>query len=263
MKSRKITRQPAAKRWYDDACGTALAMELVGERWSLLIVRELMFGPRRFGELRASLPGISANVLTQRLAGLEQAGILLRRKLPPPAGVQLYELTAWGYESEKAIQELGRWAVRSPSHDPALPLSAASLMLSARTMYAGGMAATVGFRLGAETFMATLTRRRIAIRRADPSDADVTFEAHQQAIAAVIYGGRPLAEAEADGSIQIVGNRAVAKDYITRFPLPAQVGAEPVQRASTKAGVAAPGVRREPRSSFPPPGGAPGGGGAR
>ena len=228
MKLNKVTNKPATQRWYDDACGTAVAMELVGERWSLLIVRELMFGPRRFGELRASLNGVSANVLTQRLAGLEKARILLRRKLPPPASAQIYELTPWGYESEKAIQELGRWAVRSPLHDPTLPLSAASLMLSARTMYAGGMTAKVGFRLGVETFVATLTRHRIGIRRADPTDVDVTFDAHQQAIAAVIYGGRPLAEAEADGSIRLIGNHAVAENYITRFPLPAKLTASGV-----------------------------------
>ena len=228
MKSRKITlgEIPSAKRWYDDACGLALAMELVGERWSVLIVRELMFGPRRFGELRASLNGISANVLTQRLDGLEGAGLLLRRKLPPPASVQVYELTQWGYESEKAIQELGRWAVRSPEHDPTLPLSAASLMMSARTMYAGGMGATVGFRMGFEIFVATLTPHAISIRRADPVEADVTFEADQHEIAAVIYGGRSLAEAEADGSIRLIGDRKIAEDYITRFPLPAKLGVE-------------------------------------
>ncbi len=209
-----------AKRWYDDACGTAMAMELVGERWSLLIVRELMFGPRRFGELKASLNGISANLLTQRLDGLRRAGVLGRRLLPPPANVQVYELTPWGYESEKAIQELGRWAVRSPQHDPTLPLSAASLMMSARTMYAGGMRGTVGFRLKRETFVATLTPDAIAIRRGDPAEAEVIFEADPRAIAAVIYGGRPLADALADGSVRLTGDRSVAQDYVTRFPLP-------------------------------------------
>src|ERR1700754_4418005 len=102
MKLEKVTKlsgatekapKRAEKRWYDDACGTALAMELVGERWSLLIVRELMFGPRRFGELRKALTGISANVLTQRLEGMEVVGILTRQKLPPPASVQVYGLT--------------------------------------------------------------------------------------------------------------------------------------------------------------------------
>ena len=217
-----MTDNPSAptKRWYDDACGTALALELVGERWSLLIVRELMFGPRRFGELKTSLRGISANVLTLRLEGLEQAGILGRRRLPPPASVQVYELTSWGYESEKAIQELGRWAVRSPEHDPTLPLSAAALMMSARTMYAGGMRGTVGFRLARECFVAKLTPETITIHRSDTAEGEVVFEADPHAIAAVIYGGRPLADAMADGSVQLSGDHAVAQDYITRFPLP-------------------------------------------
>lgn len=81
------------KRLYDDACGTAHALELIGERWALLVMRELMLGPRRFSELRADLPGISANVLTQRLEGLEEKHLLVRRRLPPPASAQVYELT--------------------------------------------------------------------------------------------------------------------------------------------------------------------------
>src|ERR1700712_1821058 len=119
-----------------------------------------MFGGRRFGELKSTLPGISANILTQRLEWMEASGILKRRKLPPPASVQLYELTPWGYESETAIKELGRWAVRSPEHDPSLPLSAASLMMSFRTMLSAerseGLAATIGFRFGAENFLGRL-----------------------------------------------------------------------------------------------------------
>ena len=210
----------ATKRWYDDACGTALAMELVGERWSLLVVRELMFGPRRFGELKGSLSGISANVLTQRLIGLAEAGVVFRRKLPPPASVQVYELTPWGYESETAIQELGRWAVRSPAHDPTLPLSAASLMMSMRTMYAGGMTGTVGFHIGEETFVATLTESAIAIRRDDLGGVNVVFEGHQQAIVAVLYGGRPLADAEHDGSLRLSGDGALAERFLRSFPLP-------------------------------------------
>jgi DNA-binding HxlR family transcriptional regulator len=105
-------------KWYDDACGTAFALELVGERWSLLIVRELMFGGRRFSDLRGGLPGISAKVLTERLEGLERAKIVQRRQLPPPAAAQVYELTPWGYTSENAIKELGRWAATSPRSRP-------------------------------------------------------------------------------------------------------------------------------------------------
>src|SRR5687768_4246220 len=122
------------KRSYDDACGTAHALELIGERWSLLVLRELMLGPRRFSELRGDLPGISANVLTQRLTELEERGLVRRAKLPPPASVQVYEATQWGLEAEPIVQALGRWAARSPRHDPTLPISGVSVLLSFRTM---------------------------------------------------------------------------------------------------------------------------------
>src|SRR5690606_10846452 len=137
MKLEKITKNEIAgsRRRYEDACGAAHALELIGERWALLVMRELMHGPKRFSDLRADLPGISANVLTQRLEGLEQADLVTRRKLPPPAASQVYELTPWGYEAEPILQSLGRWAARSPRHDPTLPLSAVSLMLSLRTMF--------------------------------------------------------------------------------------------------------------------------------
>ena len=226
MKLKKVTQsaKPAKTRWYDDACGTALALELVGERWSLLIVRELMFGGRRFGELKANLPGISANILTQRLDGLEASGILVRRKLPPPASVQIYELTPWGYESETAIKELGRWAVRSPEHDPTLPLSAASLMMSFRTMLsaerAGELKATIGFRLGAESFLGRLEHGVISIRREDPDGADLMIESDPMSLASVVYGGRPIADAEAAGVLELTGDRALAERYVTLFPLP-------------------------------------------
>ena len=231
MKLKKVTQSPdpLRNRWYDDACGTALALDLVGERWSLLIVRELMYGGRRFGELKGSLPGISANILTQRLEGLEASGILAKRKLPPPASVQVYELTPWGYESETAIKELGRWATRSPLHDPTLPLSAASLMMSFRTMLsadrAGELKATIGFRLGAETFLGRLEKGIIAIRREDPDGADVLFASDPMSLASVIYGGRPIADAEAAGALKIAGDRGLAERFVTLFPLPEKTGA--------------------------------------
>ena len=199
-------------------------MDLVGERWSLLIARELMFGGRRFGELKAALPGISANILTQRLEGLEESGIVARRKLPPPASVQVYELTPWGLESERAIQELGRWAVRSHSHDVTLPLSAASIMMSFRTMYAPALAATllgqtIGFTLGSEHFRATLEAGEIAIRRGEQA-ADVHFATDPMTLASVVYGGRPIADAEAAGALTITGDRALAERFVTLFVLP-------------------------------------------
>lgn len=230
MESEKITKTPKGleNRWYDDACGTALALELVGERWSLLIVRELMFGPRRFGELRAGLPGISANVLTQRLTGMEAVGILSKHKLPPPASVQVYELTALGYAAEVAIQELGRWAAQSPLHDATLPFSAASAMLSFRTMIdrsrSGAFGASVGFKLGEERFQAMVDASGIAIRRGDPV-GDVVFDTDPVTLASVVYGGRPLADAESAGALAIAGDRALAEHFVTLFPLPPKISA--------------------------------------
>jgi DNA-binding HxlR family transcriptional regulator len=157
---------------YEDACGAAHAMDLVGERWALLVMRELMVGPKRFGALRAGLPGVSANVLTQRLEGLEAAGVLRRRKLPPPASTQVYELTPWGYESEPIFRALGRWAARSPTHDPSLPFSAASLLLSLSTMFdpgaAQGLDARIGFRLGPETVLVRIAKGELAWARDPP-----------------------------------------------------------------------------------------------
>jgi DNA-binding HxlR family transcriptional regulator len=226
MKLKKVTQEAKSPkmRWYDDACGTALALELVGERWSLLIVRELMFGGRRFSELKASLPGISANILTQRLEGMEESGILVRRKLPPPASVQIYELTPWGYESETAIKELGRWAARSPDHDPTLPISAASIMLSFRTMLsaerAGDLDATIGFRMGPESFIAHIVNGTIPIQRGDPASADLVFTTDPMTLGSVVYGGRPIPDAEAAGAMTVEGDRALAERFTTLFPLP-------------------------------------------
>ncbi|HEX2554404.1 MAG TPA: winged helix-turn-helix transcriptional regulator [Microvirga sp.] len=227
MKSEKITNKtlPAAKRSYDDACGAAHALDLVGERWALLVMRELMLGPKRFSDLRADLPGISANVLTQRLEGLEAAGIVVRKRLPPPASSQVYELTPWGYESEPIFQTLGRWAARSPAHDPSLPLSAVSLFLSFRTMIdperARGLQARVGFRVGDETFVAVLDDGAITVDRGDPVGADVVFAGPARMIAAAVYGGQPL-DALA-GALSVEGDRALAERFVTLFPLPPKV----------------------------------------
>jgi DNA-binding HxlR family transcriptional regulator len=230
VKSQKITvvvPTPSSRRRYEDACGAAHALDLVGERWALLVMRELMLGPKRFSDLRADLPGISANVLTQRLEGLEAAGVLVRRKLPPPASAQVYELTPWGYESEPIFQTLGRWAARSPQHDPTLPLSAVSLFLSFRTMLdperARGLVARVGFRIGAETFLARLARGRIEIERGPLESVDVVFAGAAPAIAAAVYGGQPLAALERAGMLAVDGDRALAERFVTLFPLPPKV----------------------------------------
>ncbi|HEX9931443.1 MAG TPA: winged helix-turn-helix transcriptional regulator [Allosphingosinicella sp.] len=228
MQSEKLT-DSAAKRRYDDACGAAHALDLVGERWALLVMRELMLGPKRFSHLRADLPGISANVLTQRLEGLEAAGIVVKRSLPPPASTQVYELTPWGYEAEPIFQVLGRWAARSPAHDPRLPLSANSLMLSFRTMFdparGGDFEATIGFRLGRESFLVRIAGGRVEAERGPADGADLIFNGPPPSIAAAVYGGVPIEALEADGALTVEGDCALAERFVTLFPLPPKVGA--------------------------------------
>jgi len=214
------------KRSYDDACGAAHGLELLGERWAILIVRELMYGPKRFGELRAGLPGISANTLTQRLEGLEASRIVQRRKLPPPASAQIYELTEWGYEAEPIIQHLGKWATRSPDHDPTLPLSSASMIMSLKTMIDRRRSERVvgrfGFRFGEETFVGRLAHSAMQIWRGEIETVDTTFITDPTTLAAAVYGGVPLAELEASGKLRIEGDRALAERFVTLFPLPAK-----------------------------------------
>ena len=225
MQSEKITnpRRDEEKRRYDDACGTAHALELIGERWALLVLRELMLGARRFSELKADLPGISANVLTQRLGDLEARGLVVKRRLPPPANVQVYEATEWGLEAEPIVQALGRWAARSPQHDPTLPLSAVSIMLSFRTMIsaerAAGFEGRIGFRFGDETYLARVGDGRIEVARDDLSDADANITAEPTALAAVVYGGAPL------DLIVIDGDGKLAKRFLGLFLLPPKAGA--------------------------------------
>jgi DNA-binding HxlR family transcriptional regulator len=229
MKLKKLTDtgRPEARRRYDDACGTAHALDLVGERWALLVIRELLLGPKRFSDLKADLPGISANTLTQRLEGLEAAGLLARRRLPPPASTQVYELTAWGYEVEPIVQSLGRWAARSPGHDPSLPLSATSLILSFRTMFdrarAAGVDARIDLRVGRERFAMKIRDGRMEAARGELEEADLAIVGEPTMIAAAVYGGVPVADLEAAGALEVSGDRDLLARFLALFPLPEKV----------------------------------------
>jgi DNA-binding HxlR family transcriptional regulator len=224
MELEKVTID--AKRRYDDACGAALGMEYVGERWALLLIRELLLGPRRFGEIRAGLPGISANVLTQRLAGLEAAGIVERLRLPPPANAQVYALTRWGYEAEPVVLALANWALRSPTHDPSLPFSAVSLMLALKMLLvperAGDWCAKVAFRLGDDPYVAELASGVLSVTRGVGA-ADATLSGRPSAFLPVVFGAKPLPAAVAEGAIALEGNRAIAERFTTLFRLPPKV----------------------------------------
>jgi DNA-binding HxlR family transcriptional regulator len=104
-----IPAYAAGRRKFDDGCAVAHALDLIGERWALLIVRELLLGPKRFTDLHSGLPGTSPDVLTQRLRELTETGVVRRRHLPPPAASWVYELTDWGAELEAVVQRLAQW----------------------------------------------------------------------------------------------------------------------------------------------------------
>lgn len=219
----KITneRRSEPRRGYDDACGTAHALELIGERWALLVLRELMLGPRRFSDLRGALPGISANVLTQRLTELEGRGLVQRKRLPPPTARDVYEATQWGLEAEEPVQVLGRWAARSPRHDPTLPLSAVSVLLSFRTMInekrSKGFDGRIGFRFGHETYTARVRKGRIKVARAPLEDCDAVITGEPTVLAGVVYGGAPFE------SLTVEGDEALARRFVQLFVLPPKV----------------------------------------
>ena len=119
-------------RSYADGCGIARALDVVGERWALLVVRELLFGPARFADLRRALPGASSNMVADRLRELVGHGVIERRVLPPPAAVSVYQLTERGRELEPVLLALGEWGVAEPRPAGPVSLSAASMLLYLR-----------------------------------------------------------------------------------------------------------------------------------
>ncbi len=211
-------------RTYCDGCAAAHALDIIGERWALLVVRELLLGPKRFTDLRAGLPGVSPNVLAQRLRELERAGVLRRRKLPPPAASKVYELTEWGMELEPVIVRLGRWGARSPSKPRDAALGVDSLVLSFRTMFAPhaaeGLRASYELRLGEDVFVAVVDDGRFEIARGSAEKPDATIETDAATLAALVYEGRDLAEALRAGEVKIEGDEAAVERFVRLFPLP-------------------------------------------
>jgi DNA-binding HxlR family transcriptional regulator len=214
----------ATTRTYDDGCAAAHALDLVGERWALLVVRELLLGPKRFTDLRAGLPNASPNVLAQRLRSLEATGVVRRRKLPPPAASKVYELTEWGRDLEPVIISLGRWGVRSPSRPSDAELGVDSLVLSFRTMFdpqqAEGLRASYELRLGEDSFRAEVAEGRLEIERGFAGAPDATVETDAGTLAALVYDDLELADMLTSGGLRIEGDRELVERFLMLFPLP-------------------------------------------
>jgi DNA-binding HxlR family transcriptional regulator len=204
-------------RSYGDPCGIARALDVVGERWALLLVRELLFGPKRFTDLRAGL-GASPNVLSQRLGELEAGGIVQRRS----AGGALYELTDWGRELHPILVQLGRWGARSP-HRPAGALSVDSLMVALEATFvaekAAALRATYELRLGEDRFHVDVEEGSIAISRGSPRSPDVVLQTDPATLRGLVFGDLELAGAP----IEIRGDARMARAFFRLFARPRNV----------------------------------------
>jgi DNA-binding HxlR family transcriptional regulator/putative sterol carrier protein len=215
----------ATTRTYGDGCATARALDLVGERWGLLVVRELLLGPKRYTDLRRGLPNASPNVLSQRLRELESGGVIRRRQLPPPAGSRVYELTDWGRELDEIVLSLGGWAARSPTPLPDAPIvSMDSVILALRGRFdpraAHGLRASYELRLGEDRFRIEVADDRIRAARGNADQPDATIDTDADTLAAVLWGGRRLADAQRAGELTIEGDKAAAKRFVRLFPVP-------------------------------------------
>jgi DNA-binding HxlR family transcriptional regulator len=211
-------------RTYGDGCAIAHGLDLVGERWALLVVRELLLGPKRYTDLRRGLPNASPNVLSERLRELEEAGIVRRRKLPPPAGSRVYELTGWGRELEEIVISLGRWAARSPSRPSDAPIGVDSIILALRSRFdsgaAHGLRAGYELRLGEDRFRIGVADGEIEVARGGADQADATIDTDPGTLATVLWEGRPLADAQRSGEMTIDGDKAAVERFVRLFPMP-------------------------------------------
>lgn len=213
------------KRSYDQFCALARALDLVGERWTLLLVRELLLGPRRYSDLLDGLPGIGTNLLAKRLQDLEAAGLVLRVTLPPPAS-RAYELTKRGRELEPALVALARFGMSPmepprPGEERRPSWYALALLASFRPDAAADLDEDYAFRVGGQPFHLRLRRGTAEARDGEPAEPAFTLEAGLDEFLAVATGSLPLEALGEDGdTTSLRGDRAAARRWLAAFRLP-------------------------------------------
>ena len=219
----------AGRRSYGDPCGTARALDVIGERWALLVVRELLFGPKRFTELSRGLPGMSQNVLAARLRELETDGVVRNHRLGPPASTRVYELTPRGYELEELLVALGRWGSKVPldAIDADAELSIDALVLALKTTFdpqrAGALRISVELCLDGDRFRAQVADGVFTIARGGMPGADVVLDADVTTVRLVVFGGLPLADAVRSRALRLIGDQRGATRFVNCFPRPQPV----------------------------------------
>jgi DNA-binding HxlR family transcriptional regulator len=206
---------------YDDPCGVARALDLVGDRWALLVVRELIFGPKRFSQLRDGLHSVSPNVLTQRLRDLEDGALVRREMLDPPASVAIYELTDRGRALEPILTELGRWGSQEPM-TTSNELSVSALLLALKTVFepVSTFDAMYALRVDGEWFRVNVTDCSIDIACGRPEHADVCLETDVATLRAVAFGRELVTTAEKAGRLHVTGDRGIAMRFPKMFSAP-------------------------------------------
>ena len=212
-------------RKYDDPCGIARGLDAVGERWALLVVRELLFGPKRFTDLHHGLPTASQNVLSQRLRELEDTGVVRRRRLGPPAAAWVYELTEWGRDLEPVLFHLARWGSRGPLAS-GNELSADALMFALKTSFDPEAAqdGTYEIRLGDDRFRAEITGGRLELTRGTAERPDAVLDTDAATLRSLVFGGRDLAGAIRNGALKIEGDERAVARFVAVFPRPIPAG---------------------------------------
>jgi len=215
---------PMTSRRYEDACGIARSLDVIGERWALLVVRELVFGPKRFTDLREGLRGISQNVLSQRLRDLEASGIVRRIVLGPPASTRAYELTALGQALEPVLVAMSRWGALTPV-EPGLEMSNDAFALALKSLFTPAdfespFSGRVRVKLVRDAFDIEVKADQIDVARATGADPALVIEGAESAIRAVMFQRRGLDDAIEQGELRIDGDRMKAAAFLERFALP-------------------------------------------
>ena len=215
-----------AKRSYNDPCGLARALDMVGERWALLVVRELLLGPKRFRDLARGLTGMSENVLSARLGELEDARIVRRRTLGPPVSARVYELTDYGAELELALLALARWGSRIPTTVDG-ELSTDALMLALKTTFvpgrARGFSARIELQLPPEVYKAEVSDGLFNVQRGAAAQPTAILSTDPATLGALTLGGRRLETALAVGDASLQGDPDTTALFLSCFPQPATV----------------------------------------
>jgi DNA-binding HxlR family transcriptional regulator len=212
------------KRTYGDRCGVARALDIVGERWALLVVRELLLGPKRFTDLRAGLPHVGPDVLAQRLRELEASGLVRRGTLPPPAGSRIYELTERGHQLEPVVLALGRFGSIAPLPPGEAQIGVDAVVIALKTLFApdaaNGLTASYELRFGEQHFRLRVADARLDVARGSASDPDATIETDPETLAAILWHGRELDAARRSGDAVIAGDEQAVTRLLGLFPLP-------------------------------------------